>query len=147
MPETLTGMIPLYGTYQDYKTFRENPTMGNFGWMVTSGLGDILFFTGLGTGIKALKGLNTARKSVKAIKNSRMTTRQARQAQMLERGEKGKRAFQGWVQSGRNLQNVDRKLKDANKQMTKGIKQIGLSTLLNMKYDPLKEIIQNYANE
>lgn len=88
--EVLTGMIPIYGTYQDYKTFREKPTLENFGWMAASGLGDVLFFTGLGTGIKALKGLNTARKSAKVIRNARMATRQTNQVQMLEHGEKVK---------------------------------------------------------
>ena len=145
--EVLTGMIPIYGTYQDYKTFREKPTLENFGWMAASGLGDVLFFTGLGTGIKALKGLNTARKSAKVIRNARMATRQTNQVQMLEHGEKGKRAYQGWLQSGRNVQNANRKVQEANRQFTKGIKQVGLSTLLNSKYDPIKELIQNYTNE
>lgn len=30
------GMIPIVGTYQDYKKFRDNPTWGNFGWLAAA---------------------------------------------------------------------------------------------------------------
>lgn len=56
------GMIPIVGTYQDYKKFRDNPTWGNFGWLAASALGDALFFTGAGA---ALKGIKAARAAAK----------------------------------------------------------------------------------
>lgn len=143
--EVLTGMIPLYGTYQDYQAFKKEPSLENFGWMVAGGLGDALFFTGIGAGIKGLKGLNAARKSAKAIQNARMATRRTRQVQMLDRGDKGRQAYAGWIQSGKNVANATRKVNEANKQMNKGLKQIGISSALNFKFDPIKEFIQQYT--
>ena len=67
----LTGMIPIYGTYQDAKEFINNPTLENFGWTVASGLGDVFFFTGLGAGIKGLKVANAARKAKSILKTKR----------------------------------------------------------------------------
>ena len=65
--EIVTGMIPIYGTYQDAKKFVKGPTLNNFGWMLASGVGDVLFFTGAGVGIKALKAARTANTARKAL--------------------------------------------------------------------------------
>lgn len=57
------GIIPIVGTYQDYKKFRDNPTWGNFGWLAASALGDALFFTGAGAALKGIKAARAAAKS------------------------------------------------------------------------------------
>lgn len=61
--DTAIGMIPIVGTYQDYKKFRDNPTWGNFGWLAASALGDALFFTGAGAALKGVKAARVAAKS------------------------------------------------------------------------------------
>lgn len=46
-------LIPVYGTYLDIKDAVANPTAGNIGQAVVSGLGDVLTFGGLGMAAKA----------------------------------------------------------------------------------------------
>lgn len=64
--EILTGMIPIYGTWQDYKTFREKPTLENFGWMAGQEMPYFLLAQG-----RVLKALNTTRKAKKLIQAKR----------------------------------------------------------------------------
>lgn len=69
----ILGMVPIYGTYQDVKKAYDNPSLENIGWATASGIGDILFFTGLGSGIKSLKVLNQARKAKKLLELKKRT--------------------------------------------------------------------------
>lgn len=143
--QTAAGLVPIYGTYLDYKQFKNNPSWGNFGNMALSGVGDVLQLTGLGYGlgttIKGLKTANTVRKSAKAIQAARNATRLANQKKMLERGEVGKRAFQGWVQSGNNLRRSNQKLDKANQQRNRAAKIFGISLI-----EPSIEGFQIYNN-
>ena len=113
--------------------------------MALSGVGDVLQLTGLGyglgTAIKGLKTANTVRKSAKAIQAARNATRLANQKKMLERGEVGKRAFQGWVQSGNNLRRSNQKLDKANQQRNRAAKIFGISLI-----EPSIEGFQIYNN-
>lgn len=77
------GMIPIVGTYQDYKKFRDNPTWGNFGWLAASAIGDALFFTGAGA---ALKGIKAAAKSRALLTANRYGRSQAGFQRGLEYG-------------------------------------------------------------
>ena len=119
--EIAGGFIPLYGTYLNWKDYKENPTLANLGWTIASGLGDIASLTGIGYGIiagtKAIKAANTARKGVKAINTARKATRAANQIKMLEYGDAGKNAWKGWVASGKNLANSNKKLSEAVKAL------------------------------
>lgn len=77
--QILLGLVPGIGTYQDFLEFNKNPNLKNFGWMLASGIGDVLFFTGAGAGIKALrlaKAANTYRKGVKADRAIKLLTAQ-----------------------------------------------------------------------
>ena len=120
------GFVPIYGTYLNWKEYKENPTLANLGWTIASGLGDIASLTGIGYGIfagtKAIKAANTARKGVKAINTARKATRAANQIKMLEYGDVGKNAWKGWVASGKNLANSNKKLSEA----TKALQQVGI---------------------
>ncbi len=143
--QAATGLIPIYGTYLDYKQFEDNPSLKNFGNMALSGIGDILQLTGLGyglgTAIKGLKAANTARKTVKTIQATRIATRLANQKKMLERGDIGKKAFQGWVQSGKNLKRINEKVDKANQQRNRATKIFGISLI-----EPSIEGFQIYNN-
>ena len=120
------GFVPFYGTYLNWKDYKENPTLANLGWTIASGLGDIASLTGVGYGVvagtKAIKAANTARKGVKAINTARKATRAANQIKMLEYGDVGKNAWKGWVASGKNLANSNKKLSEA----TKALQQAGV---------------------
>ena len=127
------SFIPIVGTYQNYQDFKKDPTMANLGWTVVSGVGDILQLTGLGygvgTAIKGLKAANTARKTVKAFNSARKATRAANQTKMLEYGPKGKNAFKGWVQSGKNLKVSNAKLDEANKHFKNAMTGLSISLI------------------
>lgn len=113
--------------------------------MALSGIGDILQLTGLGyglgTAIKGLKAANTARKTVKTIQAARIATRLANQKKMLERGDIGKKAFQGWVQSGKNLKRINEKVDKVNQQRNRATKIFGISLI-----EPSIEGFQIYNN-
>lgn len=72
-----SSFIPLVGTYQDYKTFKENPTWGNAGWLALSALGDALTLTGVGAGAgtaikagRAARVANAAYDTVNAVRRT-----------------------------------------------------------------------------
>lgn len=72
-----SSFIPLVGTYQDYKTFKENPTWGNAGWLALSALGDALTLTGIGAGAgtaikagRAARVANAAYDTVNAVRRT-----------------------------------------------------------------------------
>lgn len=131
--EAGTNFIPIAGTYQNYQDWKKDPSISNALWTVASGVGDVLQLTGvgygLGTAIKGLKAANTARKTAKAFNIARQATRQANQVKMLEYGEQGKRAHQGWIASGQNVRNSNRKLDEANKRFRNAATYFGVSLL------------------
>lgn len=59
---------------------------------------------------------------------------------MLEYGDSGKRAFQGWKQSGKNLQRSNDKLNEANKNFTKAIKGLGVASI-----DPMIDVSESIS--
>lgn len=72
-----SSFIPLVGTYQDYKAFKENPTWGNAGWLALSALGDALTLSGIGAGAgtaikagRAARAANAAYDTVNAIRRT-----------------------------------------------------------------------------
>ncbi len=73
-----SGLLPIVGTYQDYKTFKENPTWSNAGWLATSALGDVLTLTGVGAGagaaLKATKAARLANATADAANTIRKTS-------------------------------------------------------------------------
>jgi hypothetical protein len=79
--------------------------------------------------MKGLKVANTARKAVQAVNTARKTTRSANQVKMLEYGPKGRNAFKGWVQSGRNVANSNQKLSEANKHLKEAVVGLGISSV------------------
>ena len=119
------GFVPFYGTYLNWKDYRENPTLANLGWTIASGIGDIASLTGIGYGIvagtKAIKAANAVKNSAKAIQSARQATRAANQIKMLEYGDVGKNAFKGWVASGKNVINSGKKVSDATNYLNKTI--------------------------
>lgn len=125
------SFVPIVGTYQSYQDFKKDPNFSNAFWTLASGVGDVLQLTGLGYGIgatiKGLKAANTARKTARAFNTARRATRYANQNKMLEYGPKGKNAFTGWVQSGKNLKASDAKLKVANKHFKNAAMGVGVS--------------------
>lgn len=139
--EAGVGFIPIVGTYQSYQDYKKDPSLANLGWTLASGFGDILQLTGLGYGlgsaIKGLKAANTARKTVKAVNTARKTTRAANQVKMLEYGPKGKNAFKGWVQSGKNVANSNKKLDEANKHLKNAALGLGIASI-----DPAIDILE-----
>lgn len=131
--EAGTSFIPIVGTYQSYQDYKKDPTLTNLGWTVASGIGDLLQLTGIGYGlgssIKAVKAANMARKTVKAVNTARKTTRAANQVKMLEYGQKGKNAYKGWVQSGKNVANSNQKLSEANKHLKEAALGLGIASI------------------
>jgi hypothetical protein len=72
-----SSFIPLVGTYQDYKAFKENPTWGNAGWLALSALGDALTLSGVGAGAgaaikagRAARVANAAYDTVNAVRRA-----------------------------------------------------------------------------
>ena len=72
-----SGLLPIVGTYQDFKNFKENPTWSNAGWLATSALGDVLTLTGVGAGagaaLKASKAARLANATADAANTIRKT--------------------------------------------------------------------------
>lgn len=128
-----TSFIPIVGTYQSWQDYKNNPTLSNLGWTIASGVGDVLQLTGIGYGlgsaIKGLKVANAARKTAKAVNTARKATRAANQANMLEYGQKGKNAFQGWVQAGKNVAASNKKLAEANKHLRHAAVGLGAASI------------------
>lgn len=117
------GMIPIVGTYQDYKKFRDNPTWGNFGWLAASALGDALFFTGAGAALKGIKAARAAAKGRALLTANRYGRSQIGFQRGLEYG-----ASKGDVKSMfQNLRNykVAEQLAAARQQVISGAKNIG----------------------
>lgn len=117
------GMIPIVGTYQDYKKFRDNPTWGNFGWLAASALGDALFFTGAGAALKGIKAARAAAKGRALLTANRYGRSQVGFQRGLEYG-----ASKGDVKSMfQNLRNykVAEQLAAARQQVISGAKNIG----------------------
>ena len=150
--EIVTGMIPIYGTYQDAKKFAKDPTWDNLGWAITSGIGDILFFTGAGAGIKSLKAAraaNAARKAL-ALKRSQKLlesertfydTRLARIA-----GESSSQEMKAALQSLKTarsnfLLNQD-KLKASERIMLGEAQKLGKSSLQDLTKDGIIQTTQ-----
>ena len=120
------GMVPLVGTYQDYKTFKQDPSLANLGWLALSGIGDVLFFTGAGAAIKGIKAARAAAKVRRSIASARSATRQKNFEKMFDRSQKGKQAFTGWVASGKNLKRAQDKLGIAQQAVNQSFKQAGI---------------------
>ena len=140
-----TGMIPIYGTYQDAKEFINNPTLENFGWTVASGLGDVFFFTGLGAGLKGLKAANAARRAKSILKAKRAAklldtkrnwynTRLGVIEGNSTRGEM-KQALQSLRQSADNFRNMKRKYDLATRVYNQEMKAFGIKGLKEIGKD------------
>ena len=129
--DTVSSFIPIYGTYKDAQTFAENPTLGNFGWMALSGIGDVLQLTGLGYGlgsaIKGIKTANTARKTIKAANKTYKAARTLNQKKMLEKGLEGLEANAKWREAGTNLKLSNINLQSTNNQFKEALAKLGIA--------------------
>lgn len=141
-----TGMIPLVGTYQDYKTFKQDPSLANLGWLALSGIGDVLFFTGAGAAVKGIKAAKAAAKVRKYIASARSATRQKNFEKMFERSQKGKQAFTGWVASGNNLKQAQNKLNIAQQAVNQSFKQAGIRMGTDLSQDAVLNTVQQLTN-
>lgn len=142
-----TSMIPLVGTYQDYKTFKQDPNLANLGWLALSGIGDVLFFTGAGAAIKGIKAAKAAAKVRRAIASARSATRQKNFEKMFERSQKGRQAFTGWVASGNNLKRAQGKLDIAQQGVTQSFKQAGIRMGTDLSQDAVLNTVQQLTND
>lgn len=143
--EIAKGMIPVYGTYQDAKKFAKDPTFENFGWMLASGIGDVLFFTGAGSGIKAIKAARASHAARKAITLDR--TRKLRAAKKMfydtrlariageSSSKEMKSTLQSLFQSKNNYTVTLNKLKASNKILLGEAWKFGKSSLQDLAKD------------
>lgn len=122
------GMIPIVGTYQDYKKFRDNPTWGNFGWLAASALGDALFFTGAGAALKGIKAARATAKSRALLTANRYGRSQIGFQRGLEYGA-SKGDVKSMFQNLRNYKVAEQKQlaaeAAARQQVISGAKNIG----------------------
>lgn len=120
------GMIPIVGTYQDYKKFRDNPTWGNFGWLAASALGDALFFTGAGAALKGIKAARAAAKGRALLTANRYGRSQVGFQRGLEYGA-SKGDVKSMFQNLRNYKVAEQKqlAAAARQQVISGAKNIG----------------------
>lgn len=122
------GMIPIVGTYQDYKKFRDNPTWGNFGWLAASAIGDALFFTGAGAALKGIKAAKAVAKSRALLTANRYGRSQAGFQRGLEYGA-SKGDVKSMFQNLRNYKVAEQKQlaaeAAARQQIISGAKDIG----------------------
>lgn len=122
------GMIPIVGTYQDYKKFRDNPTWGNFGWLAASALGDALFFTGAGAALKGIKAARAAAKGRALLTANRYGRSQIGFQRGLEYGA-SKGDVKSMFQNLRNYKVAEQKQlaaeAAARQQVISGAKNIG----------------------
>lgn len=122
------GMIPIVGTYQDYKKFRDNPTWGNFGWLAASALGDALFFTGAGAALKGIKAARAAAKGRVLLTANRYGRSQVGFQRGLEYGA-SKGDVKSMFQNLRNYKVAEQKQlaaeAAARQQVISGAKNIG----------------------
>lgn len=72
-----SGFLPIVGTYQEFKNFKENPSWSNAGWLALSAASDALTLTGIGAGagaaIKAGKAARIANKTADVVSAARKT--------------------------------------------------------------------------
>lgn len=77
-------LIPVYGTYLDWKDFAENPTFRNGALAAVSTVGDALTIFGVGSGIKAgvtaAKAADKVSDAVKVYEAAHKTATNARNA-------------------------------------------------------------------
>ena len=140
------GMVPLVGTYQDYKTFKQDPSLANLGWLALSGIGDVLFFTGAGAAVKGIKAAKAAAKVRRSIASARSATRQKNFEKMFDRSQKGKQAFTGWVASGNNLKRAQDKLGIAQQAVNQSFKQAGIKIGTDLSQDAVLNTTQQLIN-
>lgn len=140
------GMVPLVGTYQDYKTFKQDPSLANLGWLALSGIGDVLFFTGAGAAVKGIKAAKAAAKVRRSIASARSATRQKNFEKMFDRSQKGKQAFTGWVASGNNLKRSQDKLGIAQQAVNQSFKQAGIKIGTDLSQDAVLNTTQQLIN-
>lgn len=143
--EIAKGIIPIYGTYQDAKKFAKDPTWKNFGWMLASGIGDVLFFTGAGAGVKALraaKAANTARKALKLKRSQKLLEsqkmfRDTRLARITgeSSSKEMKSALQSLIQSQNNYTWSLNKLKASERMLLGEVQKFGKSSLQDLTKD------------
>ena len=155
--EIVTGMILIYGTYQDAKKFINEPTLKNFGWMLASGIGDVFFFTGAGAGIKALKVARAARVARKALtlkraqklldaRNTFYDTRLARAAGESS-GQEMKAALQRLHTTYNNYLVSQNKLKASERMLLGEAQKLGKSSLQNITKDGIIQTAQMVDNK
>ena len=122
------GMIPIVGTYQNYKKFRDNPTWGNFGWLAASAIGDALFFTGAGAALKGIKAAKAVAKSRALLTANRYGRSQAGFQRGLEYGA-SKGDVKSMFKNLRNYKVTEQKQlateAAARQQIVSGAKDIG----------------------
>lgn len=149
------GMIPVYGTYQDIKTAYNNPTLENIGWAVASGVGDALFFTGAGAGIKSLKLLNQTRKARKLLESKRRLTALTAQNKfkntvmdrVLDKATPTDiiRARESAKATLANYRNAVSKFNNANTQVNSQVKQLGKKSVSDLKRDGTVQTVQEIS--
>lgn len=141
-----TGMIPLVGTYQDYKKFKENPNLKNLGWLAASTIGDALFFTGAGAALKGIKAAKALSKSRSILAADRFNRSQKGLQRGLEYGA-SKGDVKSMFQTLRNYKLADQKYKAAQvaaqQQITKGIKNISKDLGQDAILNTIQGITQN----
>ena len=129
------GMIPIVGTYQDYKKFRDNPTWGNFGWLAASALGDALFFTGAGA---ALKGIKAARAAAKGdVKSMFQNLRNYKVAEQKQLAAARQQVISGAKRKGGSLVSDGRRFKFKDSPLVRN------SKTLNNKRDMRKKFMKS----
>ena len=106
---TLTGFIPIYGTYQDAKDFYNEPSWENAGWVGLSVLSEFPI-------LKALKGIKAASKITKATKK----LEQAKNTLDNARRQESRAIRQGLNRSARSARTTAREAAEKQvKQMQK----------------------------
>lgn len=139
LKELVLGAIPIYGTYLDYKKFKKDPSLENFGWMAISGIGDALTFVGGKQAVMALKAARAAKQARalattnKAIKHGNSVNKflNTREARILGNttSKEVQSARQSMIQLYNNYKNSLPKLQQSsqnyNQQIVNGVKQMG----------------------
>lgn len=141
------GMIPIVGTYQDYKKFRDDPTWGNFGWLAASAVGDALFFTGAGAALKGIKAAKAAAKSRALLTANRYGRSQAGFRRGLEYGA-SKGDVKSMFQNLRNYKGAEQKQlaaeAAARQQIIGGVKGIGTDLGQDMVINTIQGVVSEH---
>lgn len=154
--QVLLGLVPGIGTYQDFLEFKKNPNLQNFGQMLASGVGDALFFTGAGAGIKALrlaKAANTYRKGIRADRAAKLLIAQNKFKNVKDQKLLGtldrniKPEIQSLAQSVVNYRTAVNKANLAHKYQIDEAKRLGKEASKNISKDAIINAGQYYEQK